>query len=72
LSVRPSRRVEIWAFGRRNPFLPWTGFDPLSLPGLAEARVPLLWGALDAAEKLGIKNNPWRLSGVKTPMADPS
>ena len=43
-SARPSRRVEIWAYGRRNPFLPWTGFDPMSLPGIAEARVPLLWG----------------------------
>ncbi|CAN5348447.1 phytanoyl-CoA dioxygenase family protein [soil metagenome] len=72
LSLRPSRRVEIWAYGRRNPFLPWTGFDPLSLPGLAEARVPLLWGALDLAEKLGMKNNPWRRAGIKTPMADPT
>lgn len=72
LSVRPSRRVEIWAFGRRNPFLPWTGLDPMSLPGLAEARVPLLWGALDAAERLGIRNNPWRFAGKKTPLADPA
>jgi hypothetical protein len=28
-SVRPSLRVEVWAFGRRNPFLPWTRLDPL-------------------------------------------
>jgi hypothetical protein len=31
LSLRASKRVEIWAYGRRNPFLPWTGLDPLSL-----------------------------------------
>jgi len=28
-SLRPSLRVEVWAFGRRNPFLPWTRLDPL-------------------------------------------
>ncbi len=28
-SMRPSLRVEVWAFGRRNPFLPWTMLDPL-------------------------------------------
>ncbi len=28
-SLRPSLRVEVWAFGRRNPFLPWTQLDPL-------------------------------------------
>ncbi|PZU10295.1 phytanoyl-CoA dioxygenase family protein [Sphingomonas sp.] len=46
-SVRPSTRVEIWSYGRRNPFLPWTGFDPGSLPGIAERRIPLYWKALD-------------------------
>lgn len=70
-SARASKRVEIWAFGRRNPFLPWTGFDPLSLPGIAEARIPLLWGLLDAGARLGIAGNPWRKAGVKRPLADP-
>ena len=69
-STRPSRRVEIWAYGRRNPFLPWTGFDPLSLPGVAEARVPLLWRLLDAAEKLGLARNSWIGKGLKTPLDD--
>jgi hypothetical protein len=70
LSARPSKRVEIWAYGRRNPFLPWTGFDPLSLPGLAERRVPIAWRARDAAERLGFRRNPWRDAGIKTPLAD--
>ena len=26
---RASLRVEVWAFGRRNPFLPWTRLDPV-------------------------------------------
>ena len=69
LSARPSKRVEIWAFGRRNPFLPWTGLDPLSLPGIAEARVPFMWKTLDLAQKLHMGRNSWRDVGVKTPLS---
>jgi hypothetical protein len=66
-SARPSIRIEIWAYGRRNPFLPWTGFDPLSLSGIAERRVPWLWAARDRlATQIG---QPWRDVGVKTPGA---
>jgi len=69
-SARPSCRVEIWAYGRRNPFLPWTGFDLLSLPGIAEERVPALWRTLDFAERCGMKKNPWRPSGKKRPLTE--
>lgn len=71
LSVRPARRAEIWAYGRRNPFLPWTGLDPLSLPGLAERRIPALGRGLDAAERIGLKRNPWRDAGCKRPLDEP-
>ncbi|MCB1377822.1 MAG: phytanoyl-CoA dioxygenase family protein [Alphaproteobacteria bacterium] len=70
LSARPSRRVEIWAYGRRNPFLPWTGLDPLSLPILAEARVPAMWRALDFGQRLGIARNSWVDKGLKRPLDD--
>ncbi len=70
LSVRPSRRVEIWAYGRRNPFLPWAGFDPLSLPGIAEARIPLMWKALDRGQALGLTRNSWMDKGMKHPLDD--
>ena len=33
-STRPSLRVEVWAFGRLNPFLPYTGPDPWLLGAL--------------------------------------
>ena len=69
-SARPSRRVEIWAYGRRNPFLPWTGLDLLSLPGIAEARIPLMWKALDLTEKYGLKGNPWSDRGLKRALDD--
>lgn len=70
LSVRPSRRVEIWAYGRRNPFLPWAGFDPLSLPGIAEARIPMMWKALDRGQALGLARNSWVDKGLKRPLDD--
>lgn len=69
-SARPARRVEIWAYSRRNPFLPWAGFDPLSLPGIAEARVPAMWKLLDAAQKLGLGRNSWVDKGLKRPLDD--
>jgi len=63
-SAHPSTRVEIWSYGRRNPFLPWTGLDPLSLPGIAERRVPARWRFYDRFERwLG---QPWRNVGNKT------
>ena len=70
LSVRPSRRAEIWAYGRRNPFLPWTGLDPLSLPGIAEARIPLLWKTLDRLQAMGLASNSWVDKGLKRPLDD--
>jgi hypothetical protein len=58
-SAGRSLRVEIWAYGRRSPFVPWTGFDPWS--GAALARRSLIgWGLGDAFERLGIKPHRWR------------
>ncbi|AKJ32206.1 phytanoyl-CoA dioxygenase family protein [Caldimonas brevitalea] len=70
-SVRPSMRIELWGYGRRNPFLPWTGGDLLSLPALAPARAPWYWAALDRRERWGGRRNPWRDVGLKTPGAPP-
>ncbi|MBC2777423.1 phytanoyl-CoA dioxygenase family protein [Parasphingopyxis marina] len=64
-SVRPSTRVEIWAYGRRNPYLPWTGLDPLSLPGIAERRITALWRFRDRFRRF--TGQPWRDVGDKTP-----
>lgn len=62
-SARPGCRVEIWAYARRNPFLPWTGLDPLSLPGIAERRIPAFWRLRDRyARWIG---QPWRNVGNK-------
>jgi hypothetical protein len=63
-SVRPTARAEIWAYGRRNPFLPWTGMDPLSIPHLRDRPVEHAWRALDLAEQIGMKRNTWRKEGM--------
>ena len=50
-SLKPSVRIELWAYARRNPFVPWLGGDPLSLPFLRSNLVPLYWSGLDFLEK---------------------
>jgi hypothetical protein len=68
-STRASTRVEIWAYGRRNPFLPWTGLDPRGVNAVADRRAHLVWRYRDRlAPWLG---QPWRDVGNKTPL-DPA
>jgi len=58
-SAGRSLRVELWAFGRRSPFVPWAGFDPWS--GAALARRSLIgweWG--DWLDRAGVKPHRWR------------
>ncbi len=55
-SLRPSLRVEIFAYGKRCPFLPWTGLDPWSSAGMT-ARIKLLWRYRDLVEAAGLGRN---------------
>jgi hypothetical protein len=71
LSARPSVRLEIWAYGRRNPFLPWLGFDPAAMPLVKGRAVPLYWSAMDIAERLHLSSNPWQSAGTATPIEYP-
>ena len=62
-SVRPTTRVEIWALGRRNPFLPWTGLDPWSIAALG-LRKPLFYlKSVDLLERIGLGHQRWRARG---------
>jgi hypothetical protein len=70
-SVRPSVRVEIWTYGRRNPFLPWAGFDLGSVPGIAERRIPWMWQARDLMQKSGLGAQPWKDVGRLKPRDPP-
>lgn len=62
-SAQPTTRVEIWAMGRRNPFLPWTGLDPWSVAALGLRKPILYWKSVDAMERLGIARQRWRARG---------
>ena len=70
-SARPTIRVEVWTYGRRNPFLPWAGLDPWSMPGIAERRIPFIWEARDFLSRKGLMSQPWKDVGVLRPRDPP-
>ncbi len=70
-SARPTVRVEVWTYGRRNPFLPWTGLDPWSIPGLAERRIPFVWDVRDFLHAKGLMRQPWHDVGLLRPRDPP-
>ena len=67
---QPTVRVEIWAFSRRSPFVPWTGFDLLSWKPIAIRRAVWLQRILDRLDRLGLKKQHWLPAGSRRP-ADP-
>ncbi len=58
-STRATQRVELYSTLRRNPFLPWTGLDPLGLP-VVKNRMGSLLTMLD---RTGIAPMPWKSVG---------
>jgi hypothetical protein len=58
-SERPSLRVEIWAYGRRSPFLPWKALVPWTTSALGRRSI-WSWKFGDALERAGLKKNRWR------------
>ncbi len=62
-SPRRSLRVELWAYCRRSPFLPWTGCDPLAWGALADRRAGWLTAALDRLDARGWMKQHWRPAG---------
>ncbi len=59
----PTLRIELWAYCRRSPFLPWTGFDPLSWKPVALRRAWWLALALDWLDRRGWARQHWRPAG---------
>jgi Phytanoyl-CoA dioxygenase (PhyH) len=58
-SADPSLRVEIWAYGRRSPFLSWSALVPWTTAALGRRSV-LSWKLGDLLEIAGFRKNPWR------------
>lgn len=60
---RPTLRIELWAYCRRSPFLPWIGLDLLSWRSLAIRRAQWLGSLGDWLDRRGWKKQHWRRSG---------
>ncbi|MEO6360681.1 MAG: phytanoyl-CoA dioxygenase family protein [Sphingomicrobium sp.] len=67
-SDHPTLRVELWAYCRRSPFLPWTGFDILSLPGVAVRRAEWLAKIVDRLDRRGWMKQQWVPAGRRRPI----
>jgi len=63
-SDRRTLRIELWAYSRRSPFLPWTGLDPLSWRRLAIRRAEWLAKLVDWLDRRGWKKQQWRRAGA--------
>jgi hypothetical protein len=62
----PTVRVEIWAYCRRSPFLPWTGLDLLSWRPISLRRTEWLNSLLDWLDHRGWMKQHWRRVGKKS------
>jgi len=67
-SDHPTLRVEIWAYCRRTPFLPWTGLDLLSWRPLATRRALWLGRIVDRLDRLGLVQQHWKSAGRRRPL----
>jgi hypothetical protein len=66
-SDHPTLRVELWAYSRRTPFLPWAGGHLLSWRPLAIRRAEWVGGLVDALAKRGLMIQHWRPAGRRRP-----
>lgn len=68
-SARPSTRIEIWGYDRRNPFLPWSTDLPHRLAGRLDQRPAGYWWLADRRARWFGAGNSWRDAGALTPGA---
>jgi len=66
--TRPTVRVEIWAYSRRTPFVPWPGLDLLSWKPLAIRRASWLTSIVDRLDRLGWMKQHWKPAGRRRPI----
>ena len=63
----PTLRVELWAYSRRTPFLPWTGWHWLSWRPLATRQAEWLATLVDRLAARGWMVQHWRPAGRRRP-----
>jgi hypothetical protein len=71
LSLRPSVRSEIFAYGRRGPFIPWTGLDPLAAPLITGRASRIGWAMDDLKQRFTGKWASWQNAGETTATEPP-
>jgi hypothetical protein len=67
-SHRQTIRVELWAYCRRNPFLPWTWGGPFSSALLGDRRAELILKVVDWLDRRGWHKQHWKPGGRKSAM----
>ena len=70
-STRPSVRIEIWAYSRRNPFTPWTRFDLASLPLWKGQGPEIGWSFMELRRRLGLPAPQFRQVAGVAPSTPP-
>ena len=64
-SDHPTTRVELWAYCRRTPFVPWTAGGILSWNPIAARRGECLTSMLDWLDRKGLKKQHWNPEGLR-------
>ena len=64
-SDRPTTRVELWAYCRRTPFVPWTSGGILSWGPIADRRTEWLTAVMDWLDRKGLKKQHWTPDGLR-------
>ncbi len=67
VSHRNTTRIALHGYLRRNPFLPWTGFDVTALPGISGNQLEWFLRYTDLQERWFNKRYIWRDVGVCNP-----
>ena len=70
-STRPSVRVEIWAYSRRNPFAPWTRLGFGGVKGWEGRVAELGWRLMELRGKLGLAIPQFRRVAAVGPATPP-
>lgn len=67
-SHRETVRVELWAYCRRNPFLPWIGSAALNRSSWPDRRAACVHKLVDWLDGRGLRKQHWQPAGRRRPI----